>query len=202
MGATGQGLDFNNSNAYAAQSSCPLAAGFPIDQNDTLIKSNNMGLFSKRNLSKEEDVHRLKVKIASLSKELDYNPKVNGDVIMIEASNGQLEIADNIFIEPNTRFNNGEIVKNNILFCGMGIPFDANSTEELTAALALMRANTNSYAVGYWGIDRQGDKDYINYFVDVYEDGLNKETFVATVQTILSAKKNIQKLIANNTLIL
>ena len=141
------------------------------------------------------ELEKLKNLIINYAKESGYFINDYSDLISFKVNNNPLEISETIFAEIIPNSTHDIILKNTIVFSGIGFPFNPLLESEKLKAISLLRGNTTMRTNGYWGIEYSSGTYWLNYFVDVYEEGLNSETFKVTISSILSAKQNLENLI-------
>jgi len=144
------------------------------------------------------ELEKIKNLIIDYANELNYIPEEFPDIITIKIGNENDDQSENnshekIFVEIIMQAN--ETQKNIIVFSGIGTPFNPLLEDEKLKAISLLRGNTTMRANGYWGIQYSYGTYWTTYFVDIFEDGLNKETFDASILAILSAKRNYESII-------
>jgi len=140
-------------------------------------------------------LEKLKKLIFDYANELGYFPEEFPDIITIKNRNEiDNETHDTIFVKILPQANN-ETLKNIIVFSGTGTPFNPLLDDEKLKAISLLRGNTTMGTNGYWGIQYSYGTYWITYFVDIFEDGLNRETFESAILAILSAEKNYENII-------
>ena len=141
------------------------------------------------------EVEKIKSLITNLVIQSGYSLNEYSDAISFNIGEDTLKQNDTIFVKFFQQLNDDKASKNIIVFSGFGFPFNPLSESEKLKAISLLRANVTMRTNGYWGIEYGYGTYWVTYFVDIYEDGLNIETFQATISTLLSAKESLEKII-------
>lgn len=141
------------------------------------------------------EFEKLRDLITNYASESGYFLEHDSDSICFIVEDNSIGVNETIFVDILTQSDCETNLKDTIVFSGIGFPFNPLLESEKLKAISLLRGNATMRTNGYWGIEYASGTYWGNYFVSIYEEGLNNDTFKAMICTILSAKRSLEKLI-------